>query len=207
MGIIMKNLIALFREFGIRRWLPPLFIILALAFSIILVYEKLVGSQTVIREAIEILKQEKLKFLVTDKITTQVLVESQAHSLLSGGRDGYLIGNAKVYYGIDLNKLTANDIFFTNNVIIIHLPEPTILDVSPDLNSFRFMSKMTVINKIIDVVKDVNFQDELQREFKLAVIDFCKKEHAFRQKGEIINDLSSVSKIFELQLGKKVKFE
>lgn len=55
--------------------------------------------------ALEVLRREPLRFLVTDRLAAQIVVESGTNSLVLGRREGYLIAKVSLYYGVDLGKL------------------------------------------------------------------------------------------------------
>ncbi|HOO77405.1 MAG TPA: DUF4230 domain-containing protein [bacterium] len=159
------------------------------------------------RNALEVLKSEELSFLVTDRITSQIVVESNDSNPILGKKEGYLIAKAKLYYGIDLAKLTDADLARTNNQLVVHLPEPEELDFSVDLESMRFISKRSGLMVIADWITNADQEEALRTQFRDAALDYMKGEDLIPSKEMIIFRLTKLGEMFSEYIGVKVVFQ
>jgi hypothetical protein len=158
------------------------------------------------RSALEVLKQEHLAFLVTDRITSQILVESTESNLILGQKEGYLIAKARLYYGIDVSKLSADDLVRTNGTLVVNLPPPEELDFAVDLESMRFISKRSGLQVIADWVTNADQEQELRDQFKEAALQYMRDEKLIPSKEAILQRLSSFSDMFSEYIGVQVVF-
>lgn len=159
------------------------------------------------RNALEVLKSEQLTFLVTDRITSQIVVESADFNMILGKKEGYLIAKAKLYYGIDLAKLTEADLVRTDTRLTVRLPQPEELDFAIDLDSMRFISKRSGLMVIADWITGSDQQDALRRQFKTAALAYMTNEKLIPSKEAIILRLAGLGDMFSEYLGIDVVFE
>jgi len=167
----------------------------------------LTKSRSIEKAALEVLKNEELKFLVTDRVGAQVVVESDTGNPILGGREGYLIGTARLYYGMDLSGLGESDLRLSGSVLTITLPQPRELDFAADLDSFRFVSKRSGLMAIADWALDRDQEAELRRQFKTAAITSMRSEGMIPRKGDILARLNGVAVRLGSALGVDVRFE
>ena len=62
-------------------------------------------------------------------------------SWLWGTRQGMSDLNVRTYLGVDLAKLVPASIRVDDQHVVVYLPEPEVLDVVPDLASWKYVSK------------------------------------------------------------------
>ena len=135
----------------------------------------IISPEHIKNATLTVLKTERMAFLVTDRLLTQLLVEEQRVFPGMGTRSGYLMGTVKVYYGIDLTKLTPESIEVTPQKVIIHMPKPTVLDFSVDLSTLRFFTRETGMMKVASVFMDnEDLRKELEKRFYKEAILFFK---------------------------------
>ena len=163
--------------------------------------------QSVERAALEILSNEKIGFLVTDRLVSQIVVESDSSNALFGKREGYLLGKARLYYGIDLAGLSIRDVVLAAGVLTVRLPEPSELDFAVDLDSLRFLSKRSGLMVIADWALDRDQEAELRRQFKAASLSYMRSEDLVPGKAEILARLNGFDELLGRLVGVRVVFE
>lgn len=193
---------------NIRFFLITFIILLLLI--VILVYQKpisaLIAPAKTKRSVISILKSENISFLVTNKITTQIVVEREEVSFL-GNRKGVLIGNVTLYYGINLNELSVDSITIKTNEIIIRLPFPKPLDFSVDLSSIRFFKKETGLLKLKGFfVDDEKMREEIEDMFYKEALFFMKTQGMLPKNEDVLKSLEVIRELISLKTGLKTKF-
>ncbi|MFO8056963.1 MAG: DUF4230 domain-containing protein, partial [bacterium] len=144
--------------------------------SISPVIKSLVAWQQVQEQTLEVLHREQLNFLVTDRIVTQTIVESEENNLFLGKRHGYMIAKVSLYYGVDLGKVSREDISREGTQIFISIPDPEELTFSVDLESMRYLTKRSGLQVLTDWAMDRNQKAELRSQFKGATYHFLRQE-------------------------------
>ena len=171
------------------------------AVSNIFAYERIEKS------ILTLLKSESLSFLVTDKLTTQVVVEITDNSPIFGKREGILIGTVSMYYGIDLKEINPSSIKRRSNILAIKLPSPKELDFSVDPTSFKYITKRSGLNVIADYVMNKDLEYELRASMKKSAENFFEKHNMFPTRKSIISQLNDYFEPFAIQFGMEIKFE
>ena len=159
------------------------------------------------KQTLTILKSEAMAFLVTDRIASQIVVSVSENNVLLGQREGYLIGTARLYYGIDMKELTKDSITLRNNQIFVTLPPTKELDFAVDLESLHFISKMSGTVALVDWLKGKDMYAELRAQFKPKALEFMKQNGMIPDRQRILARLTSMSSVFTENLGLKVTFE
>jgi hypothetical protein len=159
------------------------------------------------KQTLTILQSEAMAFLVTDRIATQIVVSVSENNVLLGQREGYLIGTARLYYGIDMKELTKDSITLRNNQIFVTLPPTKELDFAVDLESLHFISKMSGTVALVDWLKGKDMYAELRAQFKPKALEFMKQNGMIPDRQRILARLTSMSSVFTENLGLKVTFE
>lgn len=160
------------------KWI--LFLLLLILIVVLLIVYRgtivaIIKPEKIQRTTITVLKNEKMAFLVTNRLVTQVVVEEKKVLPGIGTRSGYLIGTVKVYYGIDLSRLTPESIEVKPQKVIVHLPSPSVLDYSVDLSSLRFFTRETGMMKVASMfMKNEDLRKELEERFYKEAIFFFK---------------------------------
>ena len=159
------------------------------------------------KQTLTILQSEAMAFLVTDRIASQIVVSVSENNILLGQREGYLIGTARLYYGIDMKELTKDSITLRNNQIFVTLPPTKELDFAVDLESLHFISKMSGTVALVDWLKGKDMYAELRAQFKPKALEFMKQNGMIPDRQRILARLTSMSSVFTENLSLKVTFE
>lgn len=183
---------------------------IVLLLIIFIIYQKpifsLLAPEKTKKSVISILKSENVGFLVTNKISTQILVEREELSVF-GVRTGILIGNVTLYYGIDLKELTSDSIIITKNEIIVKLPQPKPLDFSIDLSSLRYIEKETGLLKIKGLfVNDEKIRKEIEDMFYKEALFFMKTKGLLPNAEDVLRSFNWIGEIISLKTGIKTRF-
>ena len=158
------------------------------------------------KQTLTILQSEAMAFLVTDRVASQIVVSVSENNVLLGQREGYLIGTARLYYGIDMKELTKDSITLTNNQIFVTLPPTKELDFAVDLESLHFISKMSGTVALVDWLKGKDMYAELRAQFKPKAIEYMKKNRMLPDRQEILGRLNSMSTLLTEHIGLQVTF-
>ena len=159
------------------------------------------------KSVLTLLKSENLSFLVTNKLTTQIVVEISNNSSILGKREGILIGTVSMYYGVDLREVDISSIKRHNNVLTIKLQTPKELDFSVDPSSFKYITKRSGLNVIADYVMNKNIEAELRTSMKKSAEKFFIDYNMFPSRESIINQLNNYFEPFAAQFGMEIKFK
>lgn len=158
------------------------------------------------KQTLTLLQSEAMAFLVTDRIASQIVVSVSENNVLLGQREGYLIGTARLYYGIDMKELTKDSITLRNNQIFVTLPPTKELDFAVDLESLHFISKMSGTVALVDWLKGKDMYAELRAQFKPKAIEYMKKNRMLPDRQEILGRLNSMSTLLTEHIGLQVTF-
>ena len=101
--------------------------------------------------SLSVLRSETLAFLVTRRNVMQVIVEHGESNWLGQWR-GVLWAVVTLRHGVDLTKITAQDIRHDGDVTIVKLPEPEVLDFAIEPGSVGFLAKSTAVPKVEDLL-------------------------------------------------------
>jgi hypothetical protein len=159
------------------------------------------------KQTLTLLQSEAMAFLVTDRIASQIVVSVSESNILLGQREGYLIGTARLYYGIDMKELTGNSISRRENQIVVTLPPAKELDFAVDLESLHFIAKMSWTVALVDWLKGKDMYAELRAQFKPKAIAFMKQNSMIPDRQRLLARLNSMSSVLTENLGLKVNFE
>ena len=159
------------------------------------------------KQTLTLLQSEAMVFLVTDRIASQIVVSVSESNILLGQREGYLIGTARLYYGIDMKELTGHSISLRENQIVVTLPPAKELDFAVDLESLQFISKMSGTVALVDWLQGKDMYAELRAQFKPKAIAFMKQSSMIPDRQRLLARLNSMSSVLTENLGLKVNFE
>ena len=158
------------------------------------------------KQTLTILQSEAMAFLVTDRIASQIVVSVSENNVLLGQREGYLIGTARLYYGIDMKELTKDSITLRNNQIFVTLPPTKELDFAVDLESLHFISRMSGTVALVDWLKGKDMYAELRAQFKPKALEFMKQNGMIPDRQIILARLNSMSTLLTEHIGLQVTF-
>jgi hypothetical protein len=159
------------------------------------------------KQTLTLLQSEAMVFLVTDRIASQIVVSVSESNILLGQREGYLIGTARLYYGIDMKELTGHSISLRENQIVVTLPPAKELDFAVDLESLQFISKMSGTVALVDWLQGKDMYAELRAQFKPKAIAFMKQSSMIPDRQRLLARLNNMSSVLTENLGLKVNFE
>jgi hypothetical protein len=156
---------------------------------------------------LSILKGENLAFLVTDKLTSQITVEVDEHSPLLGRREGVLIGTVTLYYGVDVQALDASCLSQAGGRMIVRLPEPRELDFALDPASFRYITKRSGWNVVVDYVRNRDLEAELRRDIHRHALAFFAQKQLLPTRAKIVHQLNELATPLSRELGVPIVFQ
>ncbi len=185
------------------------------------IYSAIWGSRAINPESVlTVLRSENLDFLVRRRQVTQlVLTQVEENSVwdwvpLVGDyraltkEDGVLTANVRIYYGFDLDKAHVSTSTKDSANIVIRLPEPEMLDYSPDLDSLKFVALRTgIATSISKIFKDETLRDKLVKQIKPAVEKFVSNPGALPTKDQMLGEMSGFEKLLTDAFGRPIVFE
>lgn len=155
---------------------------------------------------VQVLRSEELMFLVTDRIVTRIDVEMAEHSFLAGGRQGVLLATARMYYGIDLQRINYDDAVHEEpESVVVELPRPMILDVAIDPD-WKLYDKRTGVWVLSDWLTGRDVQQELRRRLRERAIDFATKNDLLPSAETVLARVNQYAASLTARAGKKVVF-
>lgn len=158
------------------------------------------------KATLTVLKSENLAFLVTDRIVSQIAVEITDSSPLLGKREGILIGTVTLYYGVDLQKLDKSCLSRVGNALVVTLPEPRELDFSVDPASFRYITKRSGLNVIVDFLWNKDMEAELRQGMHGHAVSFMTDNKLLPTRGKIVKQLRELAVPFSQEIGVPIEF-
>ena len=158
------------------------------------------------KQTLTLLQSEAMTFLVTDRIASQIVVSVSESNILLGQREGYLIGTASLYYGMDMKELTKDSIQLRDHEILVTLPPAKELDFAVDLESLQFISKVSGTVALVDWLKGKDMYADLRAQFKPKAIEYMKKNGMIPDRQKILGRLNSMSALLTEHIGLKVTF-
>jgi hypothetical protein len=156
--------------------------------------------------ALGILRREQLRFLVTDRVVSQVVVESDGNSPALGRREGYLIAKVALYFGVDFKKLSKEDVVRDGMKVVVTIPEPEELDFSVDLDSMRYLTKRSGLQVATDWLLDRDQQAELRSQLKESARSYLRAEELLPTREDIVGRLNEFRDVVGGSLGVEVVF-
>lgn len=159
------------------------------------------------KQTLTLLQSDAMTFLVTDRIASQIVVSVSEGNILLGQREGYLIGTARLYYGMDLKELTKDSIQLRDQQIFVTLPPAKELDFAVDLESLQFISKVSGTVALVDWLQGKDMYAELRAQFKPKAIEFMKQNNMIPNRQKILGRLNSMSALLTEHIGLKVTFQ
>ena len=155
--------------------------------------------------SLSILKSQALTFLVTRRTATQIVVEHRESDWL-GQWHGVLWAAVRIHYGVDLSKITAEDIRREGNVTLVKLPEPEVLDFSIEPGSIGFLSKSTAVAKVEDILHDGQ-RRLLEKRLRECAMDFARQRDMLPTRDELVEQLNSAVVLLANEGGVRLRFE
>jgi len=141
-------------------------------------------------ETIQFLRREDLLFLVTDRVVARVDVVAREGNIILGWRDSVLIGTAKFLCGINLKKLSPEDIRREEDKLVVTVPDPEVLDCSVDLDSLVLFEKKTGLVAIKEYLENRDTRDELQKQLEARARAFVTEQELLPKRDVLVKRLN-----------------
>ncbi|MDX1683119.1 MAG: DUF4230 domain-containing protein [Phycisphaeraceae bacterium] len=165
-----------------------------------------VGPQTATTQRLTAqgLKRESLLFMVTERVITQVMVESSEQNSWLGDREGILVATARLYHGIDLKHVTDEDIEHGPDETVVTVPRPQLLEfaVDPDMH---VLTKRSGLQAVKDWVQGRDFEQELRKQVKEQALVFVNEHGLLPDDETALSRLNSLTDMLSGQ-GPPVRF-
>lgn len=200
-----------------RRGGLPLRLLLAVVVIVLLAFAFSQVGQTVRRAfagrhaeqaTLTLLRSEELSFLVTDRLVSQIAVQTSDSSPLLGQREGVLIATVRMYYGLDLRKIAAADITREGkDRLVVRLPDPQMLDFSVDPSSFTYITKRSGLNVIRDYVMDKDIEAELRTKLQPHAARFFADQRLLPTRTKIVGRLQNYLAPLAKEMGIRIELK
>ncbi len=141
----------------------------------------------------QILGQEELMFLVTDRVVTRVDVVAKEGSMLLGWHESVLVGTVEFLCGVDLSALDPQDISHEADVLIVRVPEPEILNVSVDLETRTLFDKKSGLIAVKEYLQKRDVRAELQQRLETRAREFAVQEGLVPGRQSLLDRLNKVA--------------
>jgi hypothetical protein len=142
---------------------------------------------------ISLLKSELLTFLVTRRTSTQIVVEHNESDLLGEWR-GVLWAKVSWRWGVDLNKLKAENMHRHGNSWVVDLPEPELLDFAIVPGSVGCLTKATLVPKVADFCRGGSIRQALEARLGVQAMKFAGENGMLPSRAEIVRQLNEAIK-------------
>ena len=119
------------------------------------------NQRTVRTLTISILQQLPRSWLILQTDEEMTVAEIQGGGFLLGPRSGMASAVRRSHWGLDLEKVTVEDIVVSGHEVRIKLPEPAVFDTSVDMGSFRYLTLRSGLQAITDAIFGRNLMREL----------------------------------------------
>ncbi len=108
--------------------------------------------------------------------------------------------------GVDLQKLKPGAIRVDDQRVVVHLPEPEVLDVVSDLTTWRYASKASGLQHLRDSVRGRSVRDELMAMIQEALPRY-RNATLYTDRASIADRLNREATNLFGPTGLSVKFE
>ncbi len=159
------------------------------------------------KTTIEFLRREDLMFLVTDRVVTRVDVVSKEGSIFLGWHESILVGTVTFLGGLDLKKLTPQDIRREQDRIVVTVPDPEMLSFSVDLGSLVLFEKRSGLVAIKEYLQNADTRGKLQKQLEARARQFVADEHLLPKREALVKRLNEwASPLLAAQVKVPVEF-
>ena len=158
------------------------------------------------KATLSVLRSEELAFLVTRRSATQIVIQHQ-ESDLWGEWQGVLWATISWRWGVDMAKITEKDLRKEGECLVVHLPEPELLDFSLEPGSVGFLSKATAVPKLVDFARGGSHRGLLEGRLKEHALAFAAERKLLPSRQEILDQLNRSSGLLEQATGTRLRFE
>ncbi|MDX9981126.1 MAG: DUF4230 domain-containing protein [Lentisphaeria bacterium] len=143
--------------------------------------------------ALDILRREDMRFLVTDRVDAQIVAEASENSPVLGRREGYLVARTAMHYGVDLGRLSAADVAREGGAVVVTVPDPEELGFAVDLDSLRYLSRRSGLQVAADWALARDQEAELRAKLGQAARDHMRAEGLLPRREDIVARLNGIA--------------
>ena len=111
--------------------------------------------------AIEVLRSIPRTFWVLETQREVAVASMDSGNILLGPRLGHAVANRRTHLGVDLEKVSPDDIEVNGRHVQVRLPDPSTLDSSLDYGSVRMFAKRSGFMLLRDLVSGRSIEREL----------------------------------------------
>ena len=158
------------------------------------------------RQVYNLLKSDAMAFLVTERLTSQIMVEVDESSLWLGSSRGTLTGIVRMYYGVNLNRLSPETVRMDGAVCVVKLPEPAVLDFSVDVATLTFRTQRSLLQVFGDRLHDHDLRADLQNRFRSAAESFFRDQQLLPDREALCARLTDHAQSWSGRVGAEVLF-
>ena len=158
------------------------------------------------RQVFQLLKSESLSFLVTSRLTSQIIVEIEDSSVLLGAGSGSLTGTVRMYHGVDLRRLTQASVRMEGGSCVVDLPEPEVLDFAVDVASLRFKTRRSLLRVMADRLGGHDLRQDLQNRFRSASDRYFREQSLLPDRSALCARLNEHAQSWSGKVGAEIRF-
>ena len=147
-----------------------------------------------------------MAFLVTRRSVTQIVVV-HGESDWPGEWRGVLWCTVSWRWGVDLQKIGPSDIHREGSVLVVHLPEPELLDFALVPGSEGFISKSTAVPKLLDFARGGWQRQTLEQRVREQALKFAADQELLPGRSQIAHQLNEAAKTLIRTAGVEMRFE
>ena len=152
------------------------------------------------------LRSERLAFLVTDRLVSQLSVTEQTGNLLLGRRDGVVSAPLSIYYGIDVASMTPSNITREGGQVVVTLPEPRVLDLSVDLQAMTCYTRRSGLVIMADQLAGRDQQAELRTALWKRAHEVAADPKLLPPRDDLVRRLNQHADMFSKEIGVPIRF-
>ena len=192
-------------------WILALALVAGLTYSAVQVWKRFpqlsqLARSSPERQVFQLLRSESLSFLVTERLTSQITVEIDDSGLLLGTSSGTLTGVVRMYYGVDLARLTPASVKMERGGCVVVLPQPEVLDFAVDVSSLRFKTRRSLLRVIGDRLGNHDLRADLQNRFRSASDRFFREQSLLPDRATLCARLNDHAQSWTGRVGVSVSF-
>ena len=101
---------------------------------------------------VSLLQQIPRSYLVMETAEELTLAHIDGGDFLLGPRCGMAAAVRRTHWGIELSDIQLKDVVVSGLEVCIKLPEPAVFDTIVDMSSFRFLTRRSGLQAIVDAV-------------------------------------------------------
>lgn len=119
------------------------------------------SERTVRSLTVDILRTIPRAFLVLEARREVAVASTDAGSIIWGPRIGQATASRQIHLGIDLDKISPNDIVVAGRRVAVHIPAPAVLDTAIDYSTVRLFTKRSGFMLLRDLAAGRSIEREL----------------------------------------------